>query len=360
MTGKIVSRSVNLSQVPSLVNSPSIAQGAKSPVDKVQKAVSTLKEVEKALPAIETGIKNAKTFTPPKRPGVPAQLRSCSSRRARLWAGGTYFRSRELGLQQNKISVQVIQFTAPDSPAPDAICVVTNYNIDKTENVVGPATAEVLRPQMKYDELVKIEQLDTTPRARKYSISAQIAPPPPVVTDLGAFSFSALFHTPGLLSVKLTPSASVFAPTDEIVIQPRYRVYRLETISVTDPDTQQETLGWDIAKLRAAINANDPWVEMKERSGPTDDGSGGPPIPNPNPEDVQDDGSDAKFLTPFDETFLSGGDGLPDSPNNEVTGPTRSIVHVNYGEAPNGELKEVNVVYNWVGESATEGQWQRY
>ena len=299
-------------------------------------------------------------YVPPARPGVDTQLRTCSSRRARLWAGGTYFRSRDVGLQQNKITVAVIEYAAPTAGTPDGVCVVTNYNIERAENVVGDATPTVLRMSMKADEYVELYQLNTTPRARKYSISLKIAPDAPVVTDLGPFSFSTLFHTPSLLSVKLTPDVPVYAPSDTIVIKPRYRVYRLETITVTDPDTSLQTTGWDIAKLRAAINASDPWIEMKERSGPTDDGMGGPPIPNPNPVDVQDTGTDAPFLTAFAETALSGGDGLPDSPNNEVTGPTRSIVHVNYGEAPNGELKEVNIVYEWVGDSALDGTWKNY
>ncbi len=306
-------------------------------------------------------------YVPTARPGTETRLRTCSSRRARLWAGGTYFRSRALGLQQNKISVEVIEYEPAGlidgsaNPIADAVCIVTNYNIERAENVTGPATPAVLRMSMKSNEYVEFDQLDTlTPRARKYGISFKIAPDAPVVTDLGRFSFSTLFHTAGLLSTKLTPDVPVFTPTDKIRIEPRHRVYRLETITVTDPDTSLPTTGWDIAKLRDAINGSDPWIEMKERSGPTDDGMGGPPIPNPNPADVQDTGVDAPFLTPFAETFLSGGDGLPDSPNNEVTGPSRSIVHVNYGEADNGELKEVNIVYEWVGDSALDGTWQRY
>ena len=95
-------------------------------------------------------------YEPPARPGVDAQLRTCSSRRARLWAGGTYFRSRDVGLQQNKISVAVIQYAAPDSGTPDGICVVTNYNIERAENVVGDATPTVLRMTMKADEYVEL------------------------------------------------------------------------------------------------------------------------------------------------------------------------------------------------------------
>ncbi len=83
-------------------------------------------------------------------------------------------------------------------------------------------------------------------------------------------------------------------------------------------------------------------------------------MPNPNPADVQDEGSDADGLAPFAQSFLTGGDGLPDSPNNEVTGPFRSIIHLNYGERHNGSLAELNVVYEWAGEDASTGSWVAY
>lgn len=299
------------------------------------------------------------TYTPPARPGVEAQLRTCSTRRSRLWVGGTYFRSREQGLAANNLSIEVLEHSPPTGSSPDGVCIVTNYNLSIEESVTGPATATTLRLMMRSNEVVKIEDLSTQPRARKYSISSKIAPDAPVVTDLGLFTFSTLFHIPSLLSVRLTPGTSVFTPAAEIVIAPRTRVYRLETTTVTDPDTGLPTTGWDITRLRAAINASDPWVEMPERSGPTDDGSG-VLVPVPNPVDVQDEGRDAPFLTPFSEVRLSGGDGLPASPTNEVTGPTKALVHVNYGEAPNGEQTEVNVVYQWVGTSALDGAWEPY
>lgn len=299
------------------------------------------------------------TYTPPARPGTEAQLRTCSSRRARLWAGGTYFRSREPGLQANNLSIEVIEHTPPTDPSPDGVCIVTNHNLSIEESVTGPATATMLRLSLRHGQTVRIEDLDTQPRARVYSISIKIAPDAPVITDLGPFTFSTLFHTAGLLSVRLTPDTSLFTPDAAIVITPRTRLYRLETTTTTDPDTGLQVTGWDIARLRAAINAGDPWVEMLERSGPVDDGSG-VFTPVPNPPDVQDDGRDAPFLTPFGQAWLSGGDGLPASPTNEATGPTRALVHVNYGEAPNGEAQEVNVVYQWVGSSALDGSWQPY
>lgn len=307
-------------------------------------------------------------YRPPGRSEETAQLRSCSSRRARLFAGGTYFRSREVGLQQNNLSVEVIEFETPDgsgfdatpNPNADAVCVVTNYNLSYDENVTGPATPVLLSMKLKSNEYVKIDQLDQPQsRAQKYSISFKIAPDADIITQLGTFSFSKLFHTPSLLSTKLTPEQSVFTPTDAIIIKPRYQVYRLVAIGVESTDTPGTwTYGWDIADLRAKINSTDPWIEMVERPAGDSGEGGGPPATNPN--DVQDTGTDAVFLSPFTETFLSGGDGLPDSPNNERTGPSRSLVHVNYGEAQNGELREVNIVYEWAGDSLAEGSWKQY
>ena len=235
---------------------------------------------------------------------------------------------------------------------------MTNHNILFDENVTGPATPLLLKMGLAYNQEVRIRDLNTIPRAQIYSISAQIAPAPPVVADLGNLSFSSVFHIPSLLSVRLTPGASEFTPTDEIIIKPRTRVYRLHTVSTTDTGTGLQITGWDIDALRSAINASDPWVEMPERSTQSDDGSGG--VVTIEPADVQDTEADAAFLSPFGETFLSGGDGLPDTPNNEATGPTKALVHVNYSETDNGDLAELNVVFEWVGTSASEGSWRRY
>lgn len=309
-----------------------------------------------------SGVMPTYGYVPPQRPGVEAQLRTCSSRRARLFKGGTYFRSRGLGLQQNLLSVEVVEFAPPTAGTPDGVCVVVNHVNLIAENLTGPATASLLKVSLPYNEYVEIDQLDTpAPRARLISISAQIGATPGQIGPDMPFSFSRVFSIPRKLSAKLIPGSSVFTPTDRIIIKPRFVVHRLETevTTPTDPMLPSETV-WSIKKLRTQVNANDPWIEMLERSGPTDDGMGGPPIPNPNPADVQDTGTDADRLGLFAQTFLGGGDGLPDTPNNEVTGPTRSIVHVNYGEAPNGALREVNVVYEWVGDSATSGAWATY
>lgn len=304
-------------------------------------------------------------YKPSKKTGDPA-LRTCSSLRARLFAGGTYFRARDPGSLGNNLSVQVIEYSASD-----AVCIIANHNVKADEMVTGPASIEVFDMQLSPNEAVELYQLDELPddpaRAQKYSISFKIAPDAPVYTDLGEVPALSLVSLPGILAVKVTPGVPVFSPGDVVSITPRKRVYRLASKTVTPPDDGSGTppvsaTGWDIDALRTQVNASDPWVEMMPRSGPTDDGLGGPPIPNPNPVDYQDlePGKDTTFLTPFAEKRLAGGDGIPDNPDRESTGPYRALVHVNYGEAYNGKLTEVNIVYEWNGKSAREGAWQNY
>ena len=274
-----------------------------------------------------------------------AQLRTCSERRGRVWAGGTFFRSRSTGLQQNNISIQMIEFAPPGSNG-DAICVVTNRNVNVSENVVGKVKTSILSVALPYTDQIIIDQLHTTPRARNYSISAQIGGATTVGPSL-PFTFSRIFSMPGLVSAKFTPTVQEFAETDTIVIKPRVSVYRLSAVQATAADGTPTSV-WSIDDLRAQINQHDPWIEMPER-----------PVGG-TPADVQDTGADDIGLTPFSEVFLSGGDGLPSAPNMESTGPVRSIVHVNYGEAHNGALVVINRVYEWAGDTAQSGSWQVY
>jgi hypothetical protein len=279
-----------------------------------------------------------------------------------LTAGGTFFRSRDPGLQAAKISVQVVEVRGPTDASPLAACVVTNYNLSFSENVEGNVTVNLLDLNLKAGEYIVIDQLDTpTPRARSAnSISAQIAHAAPTLTDVGTFSFSKLFTIPGKLAVKLTPGQSVFTSTDVITIRPRIRIYPLEVLTVTDATTGTSSTGWDIDKLRALINANDPWIQMTNRQPKPAADPGGAATPDPVNEDFQDVGFDEPVLLPFDEQRLKGGDGLPADPNAESTGPTRSIVHINYGEDVQGRLQELTQVYEWDGDSSSIGAWKIY
>ena len=101
-----------------------------------------------------SGLLPTYSYRPPKKSGEP-QLRTCSSLRARLWAGNTYFRSRDPGLKSNLISVQVIEYQDPLQ----AVCVVTNYGLVTSELVAGPAEVEIFDVQLQCNDKIKISNL---------------------------------------------------------------------------------------------------------------------------------------------------------------------------------------------------------
>lgn len=263
------------------------------------------------------------------------------------------------------------------SPA-EAYCRITNTSLLYSENVTG---AECVVNLLEYDskingefqDLYELYDLNTdTPRIRKYSISLRItfarqeglAFTLPTPEELGKFTFGKLF-TSGKLSVQLTKKTLPYASGDRIFIAPRTRLYSLSELTVTPlPDAAtgvaaSPAIGYNIGPLRTAVNASNLWVEMKERSLiiPID---GTPPIEPSSYIDAQDKLADALVLTAFSVKNLENGDGLPDNPSREKSGPSRALVHVNYGELPNGSLGELNKVYEWVGDSASAGSWKSY
>lgn len=242
-------------------------------------------------------------------------LKSRSERRARLFLGGTYFRAKKIGLDGNKISVQV--YTHADNYAK---FIVTNYSPCPEEQVKGPVNVDFLECKLKWNEGITIDSLTTTPRARGYSISWQIAGGTFQNVDHGEFSFSRVFRLPGKLTVKLSPAATGFDASRVVLITPRCRTYELR---------QKDDGGWDIPDLRSQMES-DPWVEMLPRG-----------------TDEHDSGVDDASLTPFSETFLKGGDGLPDHPAGHEVGPDKYLVVLQETEAENGELLPVNQVLEW-------------
>lgn len=315
-------------------------------------------------------------YVPPSLPSVDAKLRSCSSRRSRLFAGGTYFRASDPGLPGNNISVQIIEVQAPTTVGTgEAYCVFTNQNLEFSQNVIGKAEPKILDIKGTYQDLWIIRDLNTTnPRTHYYSISLRIRndvlsgnystlPAPTLVSD---FSFGKLFSHKGKLSVLLQKKTELFTAEDIVIITPRIKMYPLSAVLAPqpaeipgEPVVPDNRVSWSPAALRASVSASGTWVQMMERSG-TVSVNGMPPEPNPNPFDAQDDGVDDVFLIPFGPLNLANGDGLPASPNTERTGPSRALVHVNYGELLNGTLGEHNTVYEWVGDTASAGSWKAY
>ncbi len=319
------------------------------------------------------GLAPTYAYKPPSNPAQPVRMRGLSTRRGRAFIGGTYFRSIDPGRTANNITVQIVK------EGDDGYLIVTNRNLNYQENVLGPAgivTKVLDMTGSNWNDLVRVEGLDgVSPRAQTYSISCyvafqrQIGQPYtlPAPTSTVAFPMDRLVSIPGKLAVKIEKSAAVFTPSSVISIAPRFKIYKLLPLIIpaaTDPATgvtTPEYNGYDIPDMRAQVNAAQTWIEMLERSGtPASDPAGPPAPPLAVKFDEQDDGLDDKVAMVFAETNLEGGDGLPDNPTVEKTGPYRSIVFINYGEKYNGSLGETNTVYEWVGSDAVAGEWKAY
>lgn len=324
----------------------------------------------------------------PATGGTSPFMKTRSNRRSRLFAGGTYFRSRESGIQWNNISITLVDPNEDDNPhdpldpgnhndqdKDDGALIVTNHNTATSENVEGPVDVVFLEQELNWNDRIVIDNLLTQPRARYYGISWQINSPLPPPVELGPVNLNGLIHLPPYLSAKVSLRTSEVTPTSTIVFKARTKIYVLkaeekqvdvESGGESGGTTQQNQYGYDPATLRTMVNEQDPWIEMLERSGSYEDGSGqggdvgGSTGQSGDRPDVQDDGVDDEFLSAFEDTYMEGGDGLPAMPNNERTGPSRSIIHINKGEKKNGEMGDVNVVYEWAGESSNSGQWKIY
>jgi len=229
-----------------------------------------------------------------------------------------------------------------------------------------------------WDEEVRIEKEGGSLVARKYGIRWQIDGGEQVRADLGVVLQNRLTTGPGV-SFKLDANAGDWPTGAMDYLRPRVHRYHLVRSGSTDPTTMTSTTGWDIDALRATLNASDIWVRMPERpqvevttttttSGGTEGGTGGTSttttqvvhhLDGPH-EDMMDEGEDDFFLTPFGPTNMTGGDGLPANPVGLNTGPDRVLVHLNYAERDNGSMGEVNQVFEWVGDTAVQGSWQRY
>jgi hypothetical protein len=228
------------------------------------------------------------------------ELKSRAERRARLFIGGTYFRARQPGIEGNNISIVMHQ------EGNFAELVVTNHNTLPSENVKGPVTVDFLEQKLAWNEGITISELTTTPTARRYSISYQIGGGTFIWENLGEVSFSNTIRIPGKLSAKLTLGPPETLAGSVIFITPRCKRYTLVRTTKTwgTPVDLVTASGWDIDLLREAIK-DDPWIEMLPRG-----------------LDPHDTDEDATFLTPFEDTYLTGGDGMPIGPAGYEVSPT--------------------------------------
>lgn len=319
---------------------------------------NTLPNIKSAAALMPTQLFRPQAFKNPK-------MRTCSTRRARAWVGGTYFRSIKPGQASNNISIRTTREND------ECYFVVSNSNKGRLNSIIGEAEIEFIENTLNDTDIVIIEA--TPPIAKKYSISLKIRnsiqegtaytlPAPIAQTPLTTINDTVVI---GGLSIKIKSMKST-----SLIVQSRTRVYKLtpKVIPASTPQDSEsvaERRGWDIPALRALVNAKDDWIEMIERpllviSSGTGEGSNEPAqIWNINDKQDHAPGDD-QILTEFSSTSLSNGDGLPDSPTSENTGGTRAVVFVNYGENKDGSLGEVNTVHEWVGDDAVNGTWKPY
>lgn len=303
-----------------------------------------------------------KTYAFVPKPVGPVKLVTRSSRRSRLWIGGTFFRSHERGEAANLIQISCIE-DLTNVGAPEGVLVV-HHTVLKAEESVSAENmtlpqVDLFEMNLLWDEEIRVTKENGRLVARKYGIRWQIAGGETLLADLGQVIPNRLKAGAGV-AFKVDLTADAWPTNGVLYLRPRTHRYTLVTISVTDPDTSMTTTGWDIEALRATLNGSDTWVRMPVR--PVGGGSegGGPVTPPTGGEDAMDDQTDAQFLTAFVTTNMTGGDGLPATPVGLNTGPDRVLVHLNYAEKDDGSLGELNQVFEWVGDTATSGSWQRY
>ncbi len=284
----------------------------------------------------------------------PVKLLSRSSRRSRLWAGGSFWRSVDRGMGANLIKISCVE--DGEGAQKKGLLVVHNTVLNTDEQVSSsgfavPLQARLSKLDLNWDQEIRIIKEGDSVRARKYGIRWQIAGES-LLEDLGEFFPGKLFISKG---VTFQIDATEWPNNANIVLRPRVHRYPLVVSEVTDPLTAISSMGWSIQALRATLNESDTWVKMPRRSATMIDGT----VNGSNSDDL-DDGSDAVFLSAFDPVYMTGGDGLPATPSGYNTGPFRTLVHLNYAERDNGSMGEVNQIYEWVGDTATQGSWKLY
>lgn len=270
------------------------------------------------------------------KPVGPVRLTSHSSRRARLWAGGTFFRSLDRGQLANKIEISCVE----KNDKSEAVLVVHNTVLKPSEQIALTGlslSVDLFELSLKWDEEIHLEKIGDAIEARKYGIRWQIA----FQESLGKVTLGRLFTLPGIASFKV--STGDWPAGAKIVLKPRMRRYHLVVSSSTDASTGVATTGWEIESLRGALNGSDPWITMPTRQ-----------------TDGLDDKADDPVLIAFGPEAMTGGDGLPVSPAGLNTGPARTLVHLNYSESDDGRMIALNQVFEWIGDSSTSGSWVKY
>ena len=330
------------------------------------------------------------SFVPNPVGGV--RLISRSSRRSRLWAGGSFWRSFERGQSANLIQISCVEDLS-DTQNPEGLLVVHHTVVKTDEQIFGVGfsvtpTLKVYDLKLLWDEEIRITLESGSLVAKKYGIRWQLSGGEQVRADYGVVQQNQLVSGEGV-SFKLDSNAGTWPPGATLFLRPRVHRYHLVRSGTPDSSSLASTTGWDIGALRATLNASDTWVRMPARpqvelvttttttggsggSGSGDSGGSGTGgstttttqqivhhLDGPH-EDKTDSGEDDFFLTAFGPTNMTGGDGLPANPTGLNTGPDRTFVHLNYSEQDDGSQGLVNQVFEWVGDTAVQGSWQKY
>lgn len=301
-------------------------------------------------------VPKAYRFTP--HPVGPVRLSTRSAKRGRLYAGGTFFRSKERGEPANLLELTVVEDLTVVG-AEEGLLVEHHraFRPDEQVSVTGmsPPPLDLLELNLGWDQELRLGVVSGAVRARIYSIRWQIAGGETLVNDLGVVSPNRLLTVPGLVSLRLRPFSWPLGGVT--YLRPRTHRYPLVPLVISDPDSMSTLTGWDPQVLRTTLNGSGTaWVRMPSR--PAYDATGLLEY-----EDVVDEATalkDGAFVTTFGPSRLIGGDGLPAAPVGLNTGPDRVLVHLNYSERDDGSLGELNQVFEWSGDSATVGGWTRY
>jgi len=312
----------------------------------------------------------------------PVRLTTRSSRRSRLWAGGSFWRSIARGAGQNQIQISCVE-DLTDTQNPQGLLVVFNTGLLASENIfadgISAAQISLYDLSLNWDEEIRITVQNGLFTAKRVGIRWQIGGGE-TSTDIGNPVQGKVFTGSGV-KCKIDSNPGSWPPGSTLYLRPRVRRYPLVVASVTLPEETTSTIGWNIEELRASLNGSDPWVTMPTRpqveivttvtppGPPTGDGGTGTPggttqtivhhTDGPH-ADSMDHGEDYFVLAAFDLTNMTGGDGLPANPVGLNTGPDRSLVHLNYSELDDGSLGLLNQVFEWVGDTVSSGSWQRY
>lgn len=311
-------------------------------------------------------IKKAYTFMPTPIGSIKIQTRSAI--RSRLYAGGTYFRSVELGQSQNLITLSVLEEVETngtklgvfviENAIPLISEVIFTSGFSDAVNASAKSAVRLFNLQLKFNEEITItKNVNGLLSASFRGIRWQIAGAELFNINLGVIPVDKVFVHPAVVAFSISSSIINDWPAGaSIVLRPRITQYTLRTATVTDPITMQSSIGWDIDALRASVNADNKWISMPARA-KADPSMPSTPASN---SDITDLGSDSTFLTAFERIAMIGGDGLPAAPTGFNAGPDRSLIHLNYSELENGSTGVLNHLYEWAGSTVTEGSWQRY